>query len=126
MPRDATRCCEMLRDAERCREMQSDAKICNEMPRDAAGCRKMPEDTTQALPGSCSIGTAYTPRLTYERRHRRCTYTDSHCRRAVHRHCLVAWQSKRLESRDEVAESDLVKGNYVDVIKKAFSFVLYR
>lgn len=34
--------------------------------------------------------------------------------------------SKRLESRDEVAESDLVKGNYVDVIKKAFSFVLYR
>ena len=31
--------------------------------------------------------------------------------------------SQRLESRDEVAESDLVKGNYVDVIKKAFSFV---
>ena len=27
---------------------------------------------------------------------------------------------------DEVAESDLVKGNYVDVIKKAFSFVLCR
>ena len=43
-------------------------------------------------------------------------------------HCVSALRKSftSLVVVDEVAESDLVKGNYVDVIKKAFSFVLYR